>query len=120
MENESILNSIKQALGVSPDDDGFDAEIIMHINSVFTVLYQLGVGPSDGFYITDNTKVWTEFIPDIKRIMLIKTYVYQKVRLIFDPPLNSTMLKALQDSINEFEYRAKESEDSKIFIEEDS
>lgn len=101
---ESILDSIKKLLGISTDDINFDTDIIIHINSAFSILNQLGVGPINGFSIFDNSQVWTDFI-DETHIEFIKSYVYQKVKLLFDPPLNSAVLEAMERSIAEFEFR---------------
>ena len=84
---ESILTSIKKLLGITEEYDQFDPDIIMHINSVFMILTQLGVGPAEGFSIEDDTAVWTDFIQDVKKLESVKTYVYLKVKLAFDPPL---------------------------------
>lgn len=102
---ESILNSVKKLLGIDPSYTHFDIDLIMHINSVFMVLRQLGVGPSNGYNITGKYEIWTDFINDVDQIPAVKTYVYQKVRLIFDPPSSSAHMEALKNSIAEFEYR---------------
>ena len=102
---ESILTSIKKLLGIAEEYEHFDNDIIMHINSVFMILTQLGVGPSIGFFIEDDTAVWSDFVPDLNRLQFIKTYVYQKVKLVFDPPSSSAALQALNESIKEFEWR---------------
>lgn len=102
---ESILTSIKLMLGINEDDTSFDAQIIMHINSVFTVLNQLGLGPSVGFAIEDETTQWVDFISDLVRIGALKSYMYMKVKLLFDPPTNSAVLESMNRSIDEFEWR---------------
>lgn len=102
---ESILTSIKKLLGMTDDYTHFDPDIIIHINSVFTILKRLGVGPVEGFRIKDKTSVWNDFIPeDHTDFESIKTYVYQKVKLIFDPPQSSAHMEALKESIREFEW----------------
>ena len=103
---ESILNSIKKLLGIDETYEAFDTDIIMHINSVFSVLNQLGVGPEEGFYITGDTQTWTDFLGDRKDIELVKSYVYMKVRLIFDPPQSSAVMESMNRAISEFEWRA--------------
>lgn len=103
---ESILNSIKKLLGIDETYEAFDTDIIMHINSVFSVLNQLGVGPEEGFYITGDTQTWTDFLGDRKDIELVKSYVYMKVRLIFDPPQSSAVIESFNRAISEFEWRA--------------
>lgn len=103
---ESILTSIKKLLGIAEEYTQFDPDIIMHINSVFTTLAQLGVGPSKGFYIEDDTAEWVDFIPDLSNLHAIKTYIYMKVRLVFDPAsLGSATLAAYEKEIKEYEWR---------------
>lgn len=102
---DSILTSIKKLLGIDESYEIFDPDIIMHINSVFMVLRQMGVGPPSGFTISDDSAVWTDYIPDIEKIEAVKTYIYMKVRLVFDPPTSSALLDALKQSIQEYEWR---------------
>lgn len=103
---ESILTSIKKLLGIAEDYEHFDADIIMHINSVLMILTQLGVGPSEGFSIDDETATWEDFLKnDITKLSAVKTYVYMKVRLVFDPPTGSALLQSMNDSIKEYEWR---------------
>ena len=102
---ESILDSIKKMLGLTPEYTQFDTDIIMHINSVFMILTQLGVGPSEGFAIEDNTTTWNEFVPDIKKVSGIKSYMYAKVRVVFDPPTSSVVMDSLTRIITEYEWR---------------
>lgn len=102
---ESILTSIKKTLGISEEYTHFDEDLIMHINSALAVLCQLGVGPSEGFFITNKSAVWSDFVPDLSKLQFIKTYVYQKVKLLFDPPQSSAAIQALNESIKEFEWR---------------
>ena len=109
---ESILNSIKKLLGVDPEYDIFDNDIIIHINSVFFVLSQLGVGPNEGFSIKDDSSVWTDFIPEGSNLELVKSYVYLKVRLLFDPPISSSLVEAIKQQISEFEWRLNVAADS--------
>lgn len=102
---ESILNSIKKMLGPSAEYDHFDPDIIMHINTVFMTLKQLGVGPPEGFYIEDDTTTWLEYIPDLKNFQAVKTYMYLKVKLVFDPPTSSSVLEAMKQQASEMEWR---------------
>lgn len=102
---ESILTSIKKLLGITEEYDQFDPDIIMHINSVFMILTQLGVGPAEGFSIEDDTAVWTDFIQDVKKLESVKTYIYLKVKLLFDPPLSSAVIDSTNRLINELEWR---------------
>ena len=89
---ESILTSIKKMLGITEDYTHFDADIIMHINSVFSILTQLGIGPEDGFVIQDDKAVWTDFIKDNSKMEAVKSYMYLKVKLLFDHPLSSAVI----------------------------
>ena len=102
---ESILTSIKKLLGITEEYDQFDPDIIMHINSVFMILTQLGVGPAEGFSIEDDTAVWTDFIQDVKKLESVKTYIYLKVKLVFDPPLSSAVIESMNRLTNELEWR---------------
>lgn len=102
---ESILTSIKKLLGPEEDYTPFDTDIIIHINSVFSILTQLGVGPSTGFSIKDDTAVWEDFIKGEAKIELVKSYIYMKVRLIFDPPTSSAVLESFKEQIKEAEWR---------------
>ena len=102
---DNILSSIKKLLGIPTEETAFDSDIIMHINSVFMILNQLGIGPSDGFTISDDYALWSDFIPDGQNLELVKSYMYMKVRLIFDPPSSSAVLSAMEKSISEFEWR---------------
>lgn len=104
---DSILTSIKKLLGISEEYTQFDDDIIMHINSVFLNLTQLGVGPEEGFYIEDDTSDWEDFV-DVEsepQLHAIKTYVYLKVKLLFDPPLSSAVIESTNRMISELEWR---------------
>ena len=102
---ESILTSIKKLLGITEEYEHFDNDIIMHINSVFMILTQLGVGPSEGFSISDKTTTWYDFIPSGTNLEGVKSYVYLKVRLLFDPPQASGVMDAIKNQIGELEWR---------------
>lgn len=102
---ESILTSIKKLLGIAEEYTHFDADLIMHINSVFSILTQLGVGPSTGFSIEDDSATWDEFIPEGQNIELVKSYMHLKVKLLFDPPLTSAVMESINKMIGEFEWR---------------
>lgn len=104
-EQESILTSIKKLLGIEAFYEAFDTDVIIHINSVFMILTQLGYGPPEGFSIRDDTAVWTDFISEENKIESVKTYIYMKVKLIFDPPTSSAVIEAYKQFINEFEWR---------------
>lgn len=99
----SILTSIKKLLGITESCTDFDTDIIMHINTVLMTLSQLGVG-TEGFQIEDKNAVWSEFIKSDK-LAATKSYVYLRVKLLFDPPLNSAIIEAIKESIRELEWR---------------
>lgn len=101
----SILGTIKKMLGISYTDDGFNTDIIMDINAVFMILNQLGVGPDDCFSILSNNEVWSDFIGESTNIEGVKSYIYLKVRLMFDPPASSSILDAINRQISELEWR---------------
>jgi len=103
--NESILDNIKKLLGIDPTYHVFDQDLIIHINSVFMILNQLGVGPEDGYKITSSDNTWSEFTSDELSFESVKSYIYLKVRLMFDPPQNSAHAQSIQSQINEFEWR---------------
>lgn len=103
--SNSILLSVKKMLGIPPEYEQFDPEIIIHINSVFSILTQLGVGSDEGFSIKDSTASWFDYIPEGKAVEDIKTYMYLKVRLIFDPPQSSAAIDAMKQLASEFEWR---------------
>ena len=103
---ESILTSIKKLIGITEDYKHFDTDLIIHINSVFMILSQIGIGPSDGFSISDETTTWEDFLPsDNKNFEAVKTYIYLKTRLIFDPPQSSYTMEAIKQTISELEWR---------------
>lgn len=103
---ESILTSIKKLLGITEEYDQFDTDIVMHINTVFLNLSQIGVGPEEGFSIEDDSAEWSSFLPsDHKLFEAVKTYIYLKVRLLFDPPINSAVIESINRNIAEIEWR---------------
>ena len=103
---ESILTSIKKLLGIEESYEHFDPDIIMHINSILAILIQLGVGPTKGFSITGKTETWADFLGDNSaNLDGVKTYVYLKVRLIFDPPTSTAVIDSMNRLVNEFEWR---------------
>lgn len=106
MMETSILNTTKKLLGPSQDLTDFDTDIIVHINNAFSILHDLGVGPSDGFSISDASSTWSDYISDNPVILnKVKTYVYLKTRLHFDPPSNAALLESMKESIKELEWR---------------
>ena len=112
-EIKSILDSVKHALGVEEDTAAWDADLVMFINAVFGTLYQLGVGPEQPFTISDNSAEWDEFTTR-DDIEMVKSYMYLKVRLLFDPPTTTTMYQALDTSTKELEWRLNVAVDSGV------
>lgn len=104
---DSILTSIKKMLGISEDCDNFDIDIITHINTEFAILNQLGAGFQKKFFIKDKSAVWNDFIPDEKLNEMIKTYMFLKVKMVFDPPLSSAVIASMTNMIEELEWRIK-------------
>lgn len=116
---ESILTSIKKVLGIYEEDTSFDVDIIMHINTVFMILRQMGVGPPEGFSITGSYETWDNYIDDISLIESVKTYVALRVRLMFDPPASSAIVDVMNRTITELEWRLNDQVDyAKTFEEE--
>ena len=102
---ESILNTIKKMLGLDADYDAFDTDIIVNINMVFNILHQLGVGPDEGFVITGDTETWSDYLDNTLKLEMVKTYIYLKVKKIFDPGTSSALNAAIDDQIKELEWR---------------
>lgn len=102
---ESILNSIKKLLMLSEDDTSFDTDIIIHINSVLSILHQLGVGPDSGFTISDSKATWNELIGDYPNLDAVRSFVYLRVKMLFDPPTNSAVIESINRTVGELEWR---------------
>ena len=109
---ESILESVKHLLGPGSCDDHFDNDLIIFINGVFSQLTQLGVGPEKGFSIDGPDKFWEEYISDDPKLEMVKTYMYTKVRLRFDPPQSSSVIQLMQQDASELEWRLNVAADS--------
>lgn len=101
----SILDSTKKILGIAPEYKAFDLDIMTHINTAFTTLTQLGVGPVEGFMIEDESSEWRDLLGDDLRLNSVKTYVYMRVRLMFDPPTTSFAINSLEEQVRELEWR---------------
>jgi hypothetical protein len=101
----SILTSTKKILGLAPDYAAFDDDVLMHINTAFSTLTQLGVGPAEGFMIEDEVAEWSDFIVDDLQYNSVKTYVYLKTRMLFDPPTTSFLLDSFAKQIEQLEWR---------------
>jgi len=101
----SILISTKKILGISANYVAFDLDILTHINAAFSILNQLGVGPDEGFFVVDDTAIWSDFLVPDNQMNLVKTYVFLKVRMLFDPPATSFLIEAANRQIQEYEWR---------------
>lgn len=101
---DSVLNSIKKLLGIQESYTIFDADLIMHINSTFAMLNQIGIGPKEGFVIEDSYTTWDEYITQANESM-VKSYIYLKVRLLFDPPSNNSLTESINRQLSELEWR---------------
>ena len=114
--NTSILITIKKLLGIEPEHQAFDLDIITHINSAFMVLAQLGVGPEEGFFISDNTANWEDFITTTNGIYphAVQTYIYLKVKLTFDPPQTAHLIAAVERQIEQLEWRLRSNEEREV------
>lgn len=108
---DSILDTIKQSLGVELDYTGFDTQILLEINSAFSNLNQLGVGPTDTFVVTSSTEEWSDFLGIETSLEQVKSYILAKVRLSFDPPATSYLQQAIANQISELEWRLMVLED---------
>lgn len=102
--DEKILTSIKKLLGIYDENTDFDTDIIIHINSVITILNQLGIGPDKGFEIDKDT-TWKEYLNDDSKLNSVKSYIYLKVKMVFDPPMSSAIRDANNQMIDELEWR---------------
>jgi hypothetical protein len=101
----SILESTKKVLGLTEDYTVFDEDVLMHINSAFATLHQLGLGPAEGFSIEDSNTTWDAFLSNDPRLNSVKSYIYLRVRLLFDPPTTSYLVEAIQKQLTELEWR---------------
>lgn len=116
---DSILDSIKKVLGILPDYLVFDQDVIMHTNSAFSTLNQLGIGPELGFTIENKDPVWADFIGTDKRLSSVKTYVYLRVRLLFDPPQTSYLIQSMNEQLRELEWRLNVKHEDEHWVDPD-
>jgi hypothetical protein len=128
---QSILKSTKKILGIEPDDTSYDLDIVTHINSAFSTLTDLGLGPDTGYVIADESAVWDDFLPDedylpddivrlnTVKLSKIKTYIYLRTRLLFDPPMQSFLLDALKAQIQEAEWRLNTNREETEWVDPD-
>jgi len=113
---ESILTSIKSLLGIQEDMTNFDKDIIPHINTVFFILEQLGVNPGVFFSIKDKEKIWDDYLIPNLNLELVKSYIYFKVRLMFDPPIGGPLIEVMKQQASELEWRIYISVDPKVVV----
>ena len=103
---DSILTEVKKKIGIIEEDESFDIDIITDINAALATLAQIGIGPTEGFFIEDSSAVWTDFVADVTVLALVKNYVYMKVRMSFDASsMSSSVLESLKTQISEYEWR---------------
>lgn len=117
--SESILTSTKKILGIEEDYTAYDVDILMHINSVFSTINQLGIGPVDGFSIEDADATWDAFLGSDLRLNSVKQYVYLQVRLFFDPPSTSYLVDAFKNQVKELEWRLNVVREEDAWIDPD-
>ena len=111
---DSILLSLKKVLNLGTDNTDFDPDLLIHINSVFSILQQLGVGPTTGFYISDDTATWANYLgSDSAHLNMVKSYMAAKVRILFDPPVSSAVMDSLNRICSEFEWRSNVAAENK-------
>ena len=118
---DSILTSIKKLLGITAEYKQFDPDLIIHINSVFLILKQLGIGPEQGFSISGEYETWDQFLPEgSTNFEAVKSYMYIKVKLLFDPPTSSAVMEAMNRIASEYEWRLNvEAESAPVIVGED-
>lgn len=117
--SESILNSVKKVLGLAEDYTPFDPDIVMHINSAFSTINQLGIGPEAGYEITDDTETWDAFFGTNLRYNSIKTLVCLMVKAVFDPPNTSYLVDAMNHQIKELQWRLNAVRESTEWVDPD-
>lgn len=116
---QSILTSTKKILGLDESYTAFDLDVITHINAAFAVVFQLGIGPTDGFSIEDDTAEWSDLSTDVSSpiLNLLKTYIWLWVRLNFDPPNTGYAVQAAQEQLKEYEWRMYTLRDGELITE---
>ena len=118
---ESILTSVKKVLGIPEYYEHFDQDILLHLNSVMSILHQLGVGPENGFVVEDDSTTWSDLFDgdiDTNKMMYVKSYVCLRVRLLFDPPASSGAIDAMERQMRELEWRITVTRDPRVNSEE--
>lgn len=117
-DNGIILKEIKKMLGPEEDYDHFDQDIMIHINTAFNTLRQLGVGPKSGFALVTGNETWDDFFNGAQEVPMVKTYIYATVKLVFDPPASSFVMEALKEFRKEFEWRCNVDVETPCFAKE--
>lgn len=116
---QSILKSTKKMLQIGLDDDSFDLDVLTHINSAFSHLHDIGIGPEAGFVIEDDTVDWVTYLDDPIKLSKAKDFVFIHVRLLFDPPTTSFLLEALQNQLKEIEWRLNVNREATEWVDPD-
>lgn len=119
--DESILTSVKKVLGIPEYYEHFDQDILLHLNSVMSILHQLGIGPENGFVVEDDSTIWSDLFDgdiDTNKMMYVKSYVCLRVRLLFDPPASSGAIDAMERQMRELEWRITVTRDPRDDSEE--
>lgn len=119
--DDSILTSVKKVLGIPEYYEHFDQDILLHLNSVMSILHQLGVGPEEGFIVEDDSTTWSDLFDgdiDANKMMYVKSYVCLRVRLLFDPPTSSGAIDAMERQMRELEWRITVTRDPRDNSEE--
>lgn len=119
--DDSILTSVKKVLGIPSDYEHFDLDILLHLNTVMSILNQLGVGPEEGFIVEDDSTTWSDLFDgdiDTNKMMYVKSYVCLRVRLLFDPPTSSGAIDAMERQMRELEWRITVTRDPRDNSEE--
>lgn len=112
----SILDDTKKILGLPVNDESYDVDVLMHINSALSTLNQLGIGPDEGFLVEDASSTWDEFFGTDNRLNSVKTYVFLYVRKIFDPPATSFHLASMNEQIQELQWRLNTQRESTAWV----
>lgn len=102
---QSILKTIKKLIGVYAEYNYYDTDFIVHINTVFAILNQIGIGTSDVFFITGEDELWSDFLENDTMLQPVIDYMYIRVKLLFDTPSSSTLSESLKNTLSELEWR---------------
>jgi hypothetical protein len=113
---DSILDSVKKLMGIDPTYDAFDVDMIMHINAVLATLNQIGIGPTEGYAIEDASATWSDFLGTDPRLNDAKTYMYMKIKVLFDPPEQWHLMAAMKEQIVELEWRISVKRENEQYV----